>query len=173
MLKSFHQSYGTYYLSEDLLNSQLLFESTYSFPYGVLTYVDRLSMTHSVEPRSPFLDQDLWEYVSKISGKWKIKDGNTKFILKKLAERYLPNELIYRPKEGFVFPLYAYIIKDQKSILSNIDLLFSDKTLASNLALNYRSIQDHLNEITHKKQDAFKSSQLIHSLNTLSIWMQG
>jgi asparagine synthase (glutamine-hydrolysing) len=155
--------------SNDPLNLQLLFEAEFLFPHNVLTYVDRLSMIHSVEPRSPFLDRDLWSYASQLPGNIKIKDGVVKWLLKELAQKYLPNSLIYRKKEGFVFPLYPYLINDRARVLSNIQYLL-DSPLSGYLNISSEVLNNMYDEIFSKKGRAFKAAQFIHSLNVISIW---
>jgi asparagine synthase (glutamine-hydrolysing) len=66
---------------------------------------DRMSMASSVEARVPFLDQRLVEYAAGLPGAFKARGTKTKIILKKLAERYIPRETIYRRKVGFTVPL--------------------------------------------------------------------
>ena len=51
-------------------------------------------MAHSVEPRSPFLDKDLWEFCMTLNDRFRINNQETKYILKKVAEFYLPKEVI-------------------------------------------------------------------------------
>ena len=99
---------------------KLFIESKILFPYKVLNYIDRLSMAHSVEPRSPFLDKELWEFCMTLNDRFRINNQETKYILKKVAEFYLPKEVIYRKKEGFVFPLYPYLIKNKTEIKQRI-----------------------------------------------------
>ena len=55
------------------------------FPDQVLTFVDRLSMAHSLEVRSAFLDTDVVEYVASLPGSLKIHNGETKYLLKRAA----------------------------------------------------------------------------------------
>jgi asparagine synthase (glutamine-hydrolysing) len=66
---------------------------------------DRMSMASSVEARVPFLDHPLVEYAASLPPAYKAKGAGTKIILKKLAERYIPRETIYRRKVGFTVPL--------------------------------------------------------------------
>jgi asparagine synthetase B (glutamine-hydrolysing) len=61
-------------------------------------------MAASVEARVPFLDHSLLSYAFYMPDKYKYQKGITKYILKKVAERYLPSSLIYRPKVGFTAP---------------------------------------------------------------------
>lgn len=72
---------------------------------GILTKVDRASMMHSLEVRSPFLDIDFVDFVRKIPSRYKIKNGVTKYIFKKAFEGFLPDEILNREKQGFGVPI--------------------------------------------------------------------
>lgn len=76
-----------------------------TIPNVFLNRLDKLTMAHSIEGRSPFLDHDLIDTAFSISGKWKIKNGEAKYILKKSLERLLPNDVLYRKKQGFCVPI--------------------------------------------------------------------
>ncbi len=82
------------------------------FLIEVLTFVDRLSMAHSLEVRSAFLDTDVVNFVTRLPGKLKIKNGETKYLLKKAALKFFPEEMVFRPKEGFVLPINNWIYDD-------------------------------------------------------------
>lgn len=101
--------------ANDPLNRILEMEWNTQFPDQVLAFVDSLSMAHSVEIRSPFLDYRLAEFVATIPGSMKIKNGNVKDILKKAVEPILPEEIVNRPKEGFVLPIYDWMAEELKS----------------------------------------------------------
>ena len=94
----------------DPLNRVLEAEFQGVFPDQVLTFVDRLSMAHSLEVRSAFLDTEVVEYVASLPGSLKIRDGQTKYILKEAAARYFPAEMIRRPKEGFLMPITQWML---------------------------------------------------------------
>jgi asparagine synthase (glutamine-hydrolysing) len=96
----------------DPLNRMLDVEFQTQFPDQVLTFVDRLSMAHSLEVRSAFLDTRFVEFAAKLPAQWKIRDGETKYLLKRAAVRHLPHEMIYRPKEGFVLPINGWLQKN-------------------------------------------------------------
>jgi asparagine synthase (glutamine-hydrolysing) len=96
----------------DPLNRVLKAEFRTFLPDQVLAFVDRLSMAHALEIRSAFLDTDLVTFVSRLSGRWKIRDGQTKYLLKRAALRYFPEEMVCRPKEGFVMPVNAWLMRD-------------------------------------------------------------
>ena len=69
------------------------------------TKVDRASMAHSLEVREPLMDHPLVEWLSGLPPDLKLRDGETKYLLKKALEPYLPAEILYRPKMGFAVPL--------------------------------------------------------------------
>lgn len=70
----------------------------------ILVKVDRASMMHSLEVRAPFLDCELVDFARKLPADVKLRDGNTKWILKQAAAPLLPAEVISRPKQGFAIP---------------------------------------------------------------------
>ncbi|MGH9254130.1 MAG: asparagine synthase (glutamine-hydrolyzing) [Vicinamibacterales bacterium] len=98
--------------ARDPLNRMLEAEFRGIFPDQVLTFVDRLSMAHSLEVRSAFLDTDVVEYVASLPGSLKIHNGETKYLLKRAAARYFPEEMICRPKEGFLMPVTEWVLGD-------------------------------------------------------------
>jgi asparagine synthase (glutamine-hydrolysing) len=98
--------------ARDPLNRVLEAEFQGIFPDQVLTFVDRLSMAHSLEVRSAFLDTEVVEYVASLPGSLKIHDGETKYLLKQAAARFFPEEMIRRPKEGFLMPVTEWVQGD-------------------------------------------------------------
>ena len=66
---------------------------------------DRLGMANSIEARSPFLNHEMVQLALSIPGKYKIKNGINKYILKKSLERILPEDILYRKKMGFNLPI--------------------------------------------------------------------
>jgi asparagine synthase (glutamine-hydrolysing) len=96
----------------DLLNRVLEAEWRGIFPDQVLTFVDRLSMAHSLEVRSAFLDTDVVEFVASLPASMKIGGGLTKRLLKLAALRRFPAEMVHRPKEGFLMPITEWLRGD-------------------------------------------------------------
>lgn len=78
-------------------------------PDDLLTKVDRATMAHSLEARVPYLDHRFVEFAATLPVSLKQKGLETKYLLKKVAERYLPKEIIYRNKQGFVMPLSDWL----------------------------------------------------------------
>ena len=86
------------------LNRILEFDCRHLLCEQVLNYADLLAMAHSLEVRTPFLDHRLVEYVHGLPAALKIRRGRAKHVLKEVALRHLPPELVERRKEGFVEP---------------------------------------------------------------------
>ncbi|GMN01345.1 XrtA/PEP-CTERM system amidotransferase [Erythrobacter sp. MTPC3] len=74
-------------------------------PGGILTKVDRTSMAVSLEAREPLLDHRLVEFAARLPEKMRVNGRTGKYLLKKSMERYLPQDILYRPKQGFVTPI--------------------------------------------------------------------
>jgi asparagine synthase (glutamine-hydrolysing) len=74
-------------------------------PDQLLTKMDVSTMAHSVEARSPLLSKDLIEFAALIPTNLRLRGYTTKYLLKKLAARYVPPEIVYRKKRGFVMPV--------------------------------------------------------------------
>jgi len=72
------------------------------------TKVDRASMAHSLEVRGPLMDHPLVEWIATLPSHFKVRRGESKFLLKKSMEQYLPHALMYRPKMGFSVPLASW-----------------------------------------------------------------
>jgi asparagine synthase (glutamine-hydrolysing) len=129
---------------EDDLN-KLLYLDIYTFLIDHnLNYTDKAGMANSVEIRVPYLDLELVEFSTTIPVKYKMKGKVTKYILRKVAEKYLPNDVIYRPKAGFGAPVEHWVRNELDSYIStnlseesiNAANLFDIKRVDSIVALN-------------------------------------
>ncbi|MCB2047813.1 MAG: amidotransferase 1, exosortase A system-associated [Novosphingobium sp.] len=74
-------------------------------PGDILTKVDRASMAVSLEAREPLLDYRLIEFAAGLPEAMRIRRGQGKWLMKRTMERYLPSDILYRPKQGFVTPI--------------------------------------------------------------------
>lgn len=93
---------------DPLSQVQYLDLKTY-LPGDILTKVDRASMAHALEVRSPLLDQELVAWMSGLPPQLKLRRGVGKYLLKKALRPLLPDELLYRRKMGFSVPLAAWL----------------------------------------------------------------
>ena len=78
-------------------------------PDDILTKVDRASMSVSLEARNPLLDYRIVEYSFEIPHIYKYNNGTTKYLLRKILSKYVPNEFYERPKQGFTIPVYKWL----------------------------------------------------------------
>jgi asparagine synthase (glutamine-hydrolysing) len=83
----------------------------------LLVKMDIATMANSLEGRSPFLCKELLEYVPGISDRYKINGSTTKFLLRNLAKKYLPETLINQPKRGFEIPLKNWVDNELKEMI--------------------------------------------------------
>ena len=95
--------------SDDAVENMLYLDSKTYLPGDILTKVDRMSMASSLEARSPLLDHELIDYVSRIPSAMKLKGSQTKYIFKKAVEGFVPHEILYREKQGFGVPIAEWI----------------------------------------------------------------
>jgi asparagine synthase (glutamine-hydrolysing) len=113
----------THFESENvdhLVDRMLYTDLMTRMPDHLLTLVDRMSMAHSLESRSPLIDYRVVEYAASIPADMKLKKKTLKYIFKKVAHRYLPEELINREKQGFGFPLGIWMRKELKDFLGSL-----------------------------------------------------
>lgn len=89
-------------------------------PDDILAKVDRAAMAISLETRVPFLDHRVVELASQLPMNLKIRNGKTKWILRQLLYKYVPQELIERPKAGFSIPLGIWLRGPLKAWANNL-----------------------------------------------------
>jgi asparagine synthase (glutamine-hydrolysing) len=95
----------------------------------VLVKVDRASMAVGLEAREPLLDHKLAEYAAKLPLHYKYRNGENKYILKKILFKYLPKSLFQRPKQGFSVPVDAWLRGPLRPLVNrylNEDILRED-----------------------------------------------
>jgi asparagine synthase (glutamine-hydrolysing) len=129
-----------------------------------LTYSDRASMAASVEVRVPFIDKLVISKAMEIPGRFKIRKGISKFILKKAAENYLPKKIIYRPKASFGAPIRSWVSNELKVM---VDDLLSVETINKRGFLNADFVQKLISDDRNGTQD---NAYQIYQLLTLELW---
>jgi asparagine synthase (glutamine-hydrolysing) len=170
-----------YWPAIDLINKEhkLIFESKFNndiinrichtdinmFLLGLnLTYSDRASMAASVEVRVPYIDKIVIEEVMQIPGKLKIKNGISKYILKKAAKNLLPKKIINRPKASFSVPIRSWISDDLRIMVDN---LLSEENINRRGFLNYPYVKSLIDNDRNGSED---NAYQIYQLLTLELW---
>ena len=144
------------------INQMLYFDLATRIPSDLLIRTDRITMAASVECRVPFLDHELVEAMLGAPAHLKINNGTGKYLLKRLASRFLPKEMIYRPKMGFSTPLARWFRDELKPLLENTFL--RERRIAS---LNYTSVVAMLQE---HWQGLARHEGRIWNLLALELW---
>lgn len=99
----------------------------------ILQKVDRATMSVSLEGREPFLDQDIIEWAAQIPSGIKYYNGQKKYILKQIVHKYIPREIMERPKMGFGIPLEEWLCNELKPL---VEEYLSEKSLQSHGLFN-------------------------------------
>ena len=146
------------------LDKILFLELSTFLPDHNLNYTDKMSMASGVEVRVPFLDIDLVKYVNKLPNYQKMKGKKTKYILRKVAERYLPKEIIYRPKTGFGSPIRKLIKEEYKEKINDF---LKKGSLFKNEILDKNEVKKL---IKNNNEDKIDASYLIWALLSLESW---
>jgi len=110
----------------------------------ILTKVDRATMSVSIEGREPLLDHRIAEFMAQVPFKYKYKDGTSKYLLRKVLERYIPNELIDRPKMGFGIPLFEWFRKD---LFELFETNLTKEKIDKHGLYRYDFVEKHINDL--------------------------
>ncbi len=131
----------------------------------LLVKMDIATMAHSLEGRSPFLAKELLEYAPTINDNYKIRGTTTKFLLRQLAKKYLPQQLINQPKRGFEIPLKKWInfnlrdiIHDYTGSANAYSNNFIDKNFIAKLLSNKINIPEE------------KRAKILWTLFCMEVW---
>ncbi len=131
----------------------------------LLVKMDIATMANSLEGRSPFLSKELLEYAPGMNDKLKINGSTTKYLLRKLAENYLPAELVNQPKRGFEIPLKNWIDGELKDIV--FDYVGSSTAFNKNIVDNNFTQQVLQNK---SKMPAEKRAKFLWMLFCMEVW---
>lgn len=135
-----YHSYDKMELS--FIEKMMLIDMQYRMPDDLLTRLDRMTMAASVEGRVPFLDHRFVELSHRTKPSLKIRKGTGKYIIKKISEKYIPREIIYRKKSGFPVPLHMWLKSETQDmyrgeILENVAAIFNPAGLDHLLDTHY------------------------------------
>lgn len=152
---------GTGILDATLLTDQMTY-----LPNDLLVKVDIASMANSLEARSPFLDHNLIEFAASLPENIKMRGIETKSLLKKVAARLVPKDVIYRRKMGFGVPVGKWFRGPMKDFLR--DSLLSESSLKRGI-VKPEILERYVNEHTSARRD---HSFQLWTLLMLELWFQ-
>jgi len=148
----------------DEVNRMCLADSRLFLPGLNLSYTDRASMAASVEVRVPFVDPVVAAAAFSLSGAAKIRGREGKVALKQAAERWLPSEIVHRPKASFSAPLRAWVRNDLREVIN--DVLVRGELVGSGMLQ-----RDGLAQLIADDQAGREDrSKQIWQLMTLELW---
>lgn len=119
----------------------------------LMTKVDRASMMHSLEARTPFLDYRIVEFASRLPTALKLKGWTTKYILRKAAAPLIPEFVLKRPKKGFGIPVTAWIKED---LLDEFRDALSERSLKEQGLFNPAAVRRILDAHAAGREDQHK-----------------
>lgn len=96
--------------SAHYLDKLMYVDTALWLPDDLLTKVDRATMRYSLEARVPYLDHRFFEFCARLDPALKVRGKTGKWLLKRLAEKYLPHDIVHRNKQGFVMPLSEWLV---------------------------------------------------------------
>jgi asparagine synthase (glutamine-hydrolysing) len=164
LAKSWHDELLRRDPGADYLKRMIYLEFKNRLPELLLMRVDKVSMATSIEARVPFLDHRLVEYSMTIPQEFKIKNGEPKYILKKAVEGIVPNNIIYRKKQGFAAPMNEWLRNEWSTYAENT---IRESTLVKQGILQYGFIKQMIESHRRRKIDA---GQNIWNLLNLVLW---
>jgi asparagine synthase (glutamine-hydrolysing) len=159
--KWFAKANGSGSLDAILLTDQMTY-----LPNDLLVKVDIASMANSLEARSPLLDHKVIEFAASLPEKLKMQRFETKYLLKKVAAKLVPPEVIYRRKMGFGVPIGNWFRGEMKSFVREV--LLSEKSLNRGI-LKREIVERYVSEHTEAKRD---HAYQIWTLLMLELWFQ-
>lgn len=133
----------------------------------LLVKIDIATMANSLEGRSPLLCKKILEYAPGLPDNYKIKGVQTKYLLRKLAEKYLPEQLINQPKRGFEPPLKNWVNNQLRPVIGDY-LMGNDVYYKSFISKKF--IEDLFDDKI--KVPAEKRIKMLWLAFTLELWYQ-
>jgi asparagine synthase (glutamine-hydrolysing) len=118
-------------------------DSEIRLPDHPVMITDRMTMAHGLEARSPFMDHKLAEFMARVPVRYKVRGRTLRYLQRRLAERYLPVELLRFPKQGFSSAL-PYLLQDEYKLLFSVFL--ADPFLVKAELVNGDIVRTLLNE---------------------------
>lgn len=131
----------------------------------LLVKMDIATMANSLEGRSPFLSKELLEYVPSMNDTYKINRATTKYLLRFLAKKYLPQQLINQPKRGFEIPLKNWVDNELREVI--FDHILSPTALHKKF-IDHQFVQQLCDKKIRISEE--KRAKILWMLLSMEIW---
>jgi asparagine synthase (glutamine-hydrolysing) len=138
----------------------------YYLPGLGLAYMDKASMAASVEVRVPLIDDDVVDFVARLSDSYKVQGLRTKVILREAMKGRIPDAVLRRPKAPFAAPIRTWLRRDLAPMIAEC---LSPSRIKARGLLNPAVVRRMLQEHQSGRED---HSLRIWALLTLEIWLQ-
>lgn len=163
VIEPYYKEYYSKFDKSSFLDRAINIDLKHRLPELLLMRVDKMSMAASIEARVPFLDEELVELANSIPSSLKYKNGITKYILRKMARKYLPETVVYRKKNGFC--------GGTTNMIGDSVTRYAEKTLKESKWIAEIMNQYEIKKIfeIHKRGKISKGSE-IWSLLNLTLW---
>jgi asparagine synthase (glutamine-hydrolysing) len=149
----------------DPVNREIYLDMRFMMTESVLMKVDRMSMAHSLEIRVPLLDHVFVEFNASLPGDWKLKKLRTKEIFRQALRGILPDEIVFRGKQGYSLPVKNLLRNQLKDYM--IELLNDSEIIRRNFRLN------HVNQlISEHLAMAHNHNHVLWGLMTVAQWQR-
>ena len=150
----------------DLLSRLMYLDIKTWLPNDILMKADRMTMAASIELRTPFLDYRLAEYVASVPSSFKLRLGQTKYILRKTFRHLVPKEILRRPKMGFPVPLASMF---RGALRPRLEEAVRDTRSTKNGYLNFKFLQSLLDQHLSGEAD---NHEVLWRVLILGEWMR-
>ena len=150
--------------SSNLLDQMLGVDTISYLPDDLLVKVDRATMAHGLEARSPFLDHHLIEFCAALPTEYKIRDGVTKYLLKAVMKDRLPSSVLQRPKMGFGVPIDQWFRGTCREVVE--DTLLSSRCLQR----GYFEPEQIRRMVLEQRQGRTSYGSRVYALLMLELW---
>lgn len=152
--------------AQEPLDRMLYVDSKLWLPDFLLLRGDKLTMANSLEARIPLLDHKLVEFAGRLPTQYKLHGGERKYLLKRMAERLIPSEIIHRKKQGFPIPIDQWLRHEARPLMRD---MLSPAALERRGLFNARYVEQLMQQ--HESGYADHTTEL-WGLVSFEMWMR-
>jgi asparagine synthase (glutamine-hydrolysing) len=148
-------------------NTIMVLDALSYLPDDILVKVDRAAMACSLETRIPLLDHRIVEFAFRLPFQVKFRGGTAKWPLRQILYKYVPRDLVERPKKGFGIPIGRWLRHELREWAHDS---LDDKTVREDGVLNVDRVRQYVREHMNGRQD---HSEMLWALLMFQCWLHG